>query len=226
MGGAFVAVADDPTALHFNPAGIALIPGSVVLAGAEYVYAPRTYTPMSAQCDADPEFAACQPQSATVQQPVPVVGWVSRLDDDGVPSRLAFGVGAWATFGGRVEYDRFVDDQGRPLDDIPAINRSSNFTIEVVPGVAYEVNDVLALGFAFRLGIGVFDADTTARPSDAVLSASGIGVAATAGAMVKLSRSFRIGVAYRTPLTNKLTGDGTVDTGREIAVDVKVDQQW
>ena len=57
IGGAFSAIADDPTALHFNPAGIALLPGLDIMVGGEFVKNPRTYTPKSAFCDTNPDDA-------------------------------------------------------------------------------------------------------------------------------------------------------------------------
>lgn len=42
MGNAFAALADDPSALHFNPAGISFLPGSQVNVGALIILAPQT----------------------------------------------------------------------------------------------------------------------------------------------------------------------------------------
>jgi long-chain fatty acid transport protein len=224
MGGAFVAVADDPTALHFNPAGMALLPKSAVLVGGEFIVAPRTYTPdlESTLCTNNPDSEACDPQSPSAPvRPLPVLGYVSRLKDEGVPSRMSFGVGLWNTYGGQLEYDRFTDQ------NIGALNETRNAVIEVVPGVAYEVNDVLAIGLAFRLGYGLFDVNTTARPSTANLSATGFGAGGTVGAMVRASKTLQFGAVYRTSLTNQLTGDGTLTTSAAtIPVDVKLSQRW
>jgi hypothetical protein len=48
LGGAFSAIADDPTALHYNPAGLAAITGIDIMIGGELVIAPRTYRPIFA----------------------------------------------------------------------------------------------------------------------------------------------------------------------------------
>lgn len=42
MGNAFAALADDPSALHFNPAGISFLPGGQVNLGTLVILAPRT----------------------------------------------------------------------------------------------------------------------------------------------------------------------------------------
>jgi len=228
MGGAFIAVADDPTALHFNPAGIALLPKSTVLVGGEFVVAPRTYTPKSEFCDDNPDFASCQAQSPSAPvRPLPVLGYVARMHNEGVPSRVSFGIGLWNTYGGQLEYERFRDADGEHLGNIPAVNSTRNAVIEIVPGVAYEINDVLAIGATFRLGVGLFDVNTTANPSDSELSAIGLGAGATLGVMVRPTPSLNIGAVYRTSLTNKVTGDGTILAGSTLLpVEVEVDQQW
>ncbi len=223
MGAAFTAIADDPTALHYNPAGLANLPRSAVLLGAELVRAPRTYEPDPTldACQTDPSVEVCQDQSPTSPvRPVPVLGFASRLHRDGIPSRLAFGVGFWNTYGGQLEFPRFENQA------IGAINETQNVTLEIVPGVAYEVNDVLALGLAFRVGVGLFKSNTTAKPSSADLSASGVGAGATVGIMVRPSKRLSIGGVYRTSMTNKLNGEGQLMTPAILDVDVKISQRW
>jgi len=226
MGGAFIAVADDPTALHFNPSGIALLPKSVILVGGEFVVAPRTYTPDrvgDTDCAVEPDFEGCRAQSPSAPvRPLPVLGYVARLQNEGVPSRVSFGVGLWNTFGGQLEYDEFQSPQ------IAALNSTRNAVIEVVPGVAYEISDEIAIGMAFRIGFGLFDANTTSKPTTSDLSATGFGVGATFGLMVRPTSSLNIGAVYRTSLTNQTSGSGTLTLSQSniLDVDVQVDQTW
>src|SRR5262245_51719450 len=104
MGGAFTAVADDPSALHFNPAGLALQPRDGFLFGGELIFAPRTYTPIT---DANGRGEDQSPHNTP--NFVPTVGYMTRFKRDGVPSRLAFGVGLWNTFGGALTYDKMAN---------------------------------------------------------------------------------------------------------------------
>lgn len=221
LGGAFVAVADDPTALHFNPAGLSLLKSSNLLLGAELVYAPRTYTPNlpDETCMSEPEICEAQSPNTSVI-PLPVIGWVGKLSREGVPSRFAFGIGLWNTYGGQLAYDAFTNPA------VPQLVETQNAVIEIVPGVAYEVNDVLAVGASVRVGIGLFHVKTIARPSNADLDASGLGVGGNLGLMIRPSSTFRIGVAYHTTLTNKLSGDGTIITNEERAVTIELEQVW
>lgn len=223
LGGAFTAVADDPTALHFNPAGLAHLPGTNVMIGVELVHAPRFYQPIFAddRCTQDPPPPECQRQEPTAPiRPLPSLGFATRLQREGVPSRLTFGVGLWNTFGGQLKYE---DD---PL--IPGtIRETRNAVIEIVPGVAYEVNDVLAVGIAFRLGVGLFDSLSEQRPSNADLSATGLGAGATMGVMVRPNDKLSVGLVYRTPLTVTTKGDGTLlVAGNPRDVKVEMVQRW
>ncbi len=218
IGGAFSAIADDPTALHFNPAGLALLPGLDIMVGGEFVKAPRTYTPKSAYCDDNPDIAACQPQSPTAPiRPLPTMGFATRLHDEGVPSRLAFGVGFWNTFGGQLYYK---DNIGN------TVKSTRNAVLEVVPGIGYQVNDVLAVGAAFRLGIGLFDSQVSKRPADAELSATGVGAGGTVGILVTPGNALRIGAYYRTSLTVTTNGSGVLHQSPDRDVNIEFKQQW
>ncbi len=222
MGGAFSAVADDPTALHFNPAGLAYIPTSNLLIGGEFVVAPRTYTPRfdDGRCEAANPPPQCQVQSPTSPvRPLPSLGFSTRLERDGVPSRLTFGIGLWNTFGGQLEF--------KDKEDIPGTLRSTrNAVIEIVPGLAYEVNDVLAVGVSFRLGVGLFDIESIARPSNAVISAIGVGAGATLGLMLRPNDKLSIGTYYRTPLNVTTSGSAEIDSDLDGTTDISTDAEF
>ncbi len=233
LGGAFSAVADDPTALHFNPAGLAAITGIDIMLGAELVVAPRRYQPIYADdttsstgllCNQDPPPdplpARCLEQSPTAPpRPLPSLGFAARLSNEGVPSRLAFGVGVWNSFGGQLEYN--------DADPIPGtIIETRNAVIEVVPGLAYEVNDVLQIGAALRVGIGLFDTKAVARPNDAEMHATGVGAGFTLGAMVRPSERLSLGWYYRSALNVATKGSATVQLEPAQDFDLEFKQQW
>jgi long-chain fatty acid transport protein len=213
LGGAFTAIADDPAALHFNPAGAAWAESALML-GVELVYAPRTYTPIDASGMRGAD------QEATPLVPVPALGILIRLEDeDGIASRLTLGAGVWNTFGGSLHYE--------PLGGgLPAVDSTDELVIELVAGAAYEVSDALAIGAALRVGFGVFAVDAIARPADTDISGFGISVGGTLGVMVRPTDAIQIGASWRSPLTVTTQGDGTIDTGNEFAVDMEHEQPW
>src|SRR6187551_1119647 len=69
MGGAFTAIADDPTAVYFNPAGLDDLE-SQVMVGGELVYGPRSFVPLN------PDGTNGAAQSTSVVAPVPAIGTV------------------------------------------------------------------------------------------------------------------------------------------------------
>lgn len=209
MGGAWTAWADDATALFFNPGALDTIDPHVML-GAEYVIGPRKFTPVAA------DGTRGDPQKTTVTSPVPSLGVVARFSSDDEPSRVTFGIGFWNTFGGRVSY---------PKTGFPALDSTQDLCLEVNGGASLHISDRLSIGGAIRLGIGMFAVQSTANPFDADLSANGVGVGATIGALFRPTDTLRIGLNWRSPLRITTKGDGTVTSavGRP---EVRHDQNW
>ncbi len=227
LSGAFTAVADDPTALWYNPAGLATHERSHIMVGGELVYAPRSYTPLLS----DGSYGAPQePNSPLI--PLPSLGFSHRLRQEDVPSRFAFGVGVWATYGGQISYDRFRNADGSINNQRPAIDSTQDAVLEITPGLAFEINDVLAIGASFRVGIGLFDVQATAKPINSSLAARGVGFGASTGIMVTPTEQLTLGAVYRTTLTVETSGEGTLllpsSTGatEERAVQVAHTQEW
>jgi long-chain fatty acid transport protein len=202
MGGAFTALADDVTALHFNPAALGEV-APVVSIGGELVIAPRTYTPLRADGTHGPD------QKTTPIVPLPALGVVGRFHNDGVPSAFTLGLGVWNTFGGKVTYDKMVD----PTTQMPiaALDAVQDAVVEVVPGFAYKFDEHFSFGAALRIGIGLFSLDATQLPLDSKGSAYGIGLSYTGGVLVTPVPSIKIGLTWRGPMTIRTNGSGRVE---------------
>jgi long-chain fatty acid transport protein len=209
LGGAFGAIADDATCLHVNPSGCAnAAPGW--LAALELVVAPRTYKPE----DGSPS------QDATAVAPAPVIG--ALFKPGRADSPLTVGVGAWNTYGGMLHWERF-DDPTRP-----ALNESRELVFEVAAGAGWAANDRVSLGAAIRFGVGLFAIDATAMPVDTELSATGIGVGASAGVTVRATDALTIGLGWRSNLDVTTSGSGTLNIVGQgpRAVDTEHVQRW
>lgn len=216
LGGAFVAVADDATAWHFNPAGAAFADPGLHL-GAEVVIAPRTFVPVDADGNRGPVQA---PDTPVV--PLPALGVAVRVSD-----KATVGAGIWNTFGGRLGYcaDRaacMAEHQEDMLTGV--IDNSQNFVIELVGGASYRVNNRLSVGGAVRVGYGVFKVMTTARPTDSEVSASGLGIGATLGIMWRPSDCAAFGASWRSSLTVQATGNGAL--GADVDLPIEYAQRW
>lgn len=217
MGGAFTALADDITALHFNPAALVFVDPQVAV-GLEFVVAPRSYVPLL------PDGSRGPAQNTTPKIPLPVVGVVGRFHSDGVPSDFTLGIGVWNTFGGQVSYPKLTDPMtGAPIGALDAVQDA---VIEIVPGFAYRFDEHLAFGAALRVGIGLFSVTATQMPLDSELSAFGVGLSYTGGVLVTPIPALRIGLAWRGPLTIRTNGNGTVDFPPPEDVSVEHTQRW
>lgn len=211
LGGAFTAIADDPTAWYANPAGAAWADDGFAI-GAEFVYAPRSYTPVDAAGTRGPA------QTATAVAPLPALGVIVHPRIDGAPSRLALGAGIWNNFGGQIHYPKMADPAQR------AINSTTDLVFEVGAGAAYEVDDTFAIGGTLRLGVGVFSVDANSLPLDANLSASGVGVSATLGALFRPTPKLTIGASWRAGMDIATAGSGQI--GAMGTLNVKHVQKW
>ena len=203
MGGAWAAWADDATAIFFNPAALDVSPSHVMLGG-ELVVGPRSYVPPAGDA-----------QATTVVAPVPTAGIVGRFNAE---DRFTLGLGVWNSFGGQVRYDK---------TGMPALDASQDVCVEVDGAAALHVSDRLAIGAAIRAGIGLFHLESTMSPFDADLSASGVGVAMTWGALFRPTETIRIGLAWRSPLHIATKGSGTIDLAGTIERhDIVHEQKW
>ncbi|HTL36667.1 MAG TPA: outer membrane protein transport protein [Kofleriaceae bacterium] len=211
LGGAFTAFADDPTAIWFNPAALDATEPQVMIGG-ELVYGPREYTPVAA------DGTRGAKQEATIISPVPSLGVVGRFDYDDRPSRFTLGFGVWNTFGGEAAF---------PKTGMPALDTTRDIAIEADGAAALHISDRLAVGGTFRLGIGLFKVESTMKPFDSDISASGVGVAMAWGALFKATDDIRIGLTWRSPLRVTTKGSGTIVFGGPAERhDVRHRQNW
>lgn len=216
MGGAFAAVADDAYCLHANPAGCAFAPLGALTA-LEFVVAPRTYKPHEDQLITDQ-------QDATAIAPAPVLGILFK--PGGRDSKVTLGIGAWNTFGGILKWD--VIDDGDP-DNTPnaQITDIEELVFELNMGVGWQVNDRVSIGGGVRVGIGLFAVTAIRKPLDSELSASGVGVGATLGVMLRPTDKVTIGAGWRSDMDVSTAGNGElILSGTPMILDAEHVQQW
>ncbi|MBV8756591.1 MAG: outer membrane protein transport protein [Deltaproteobacteria bacterium] len=212
MGGAWNVWADDATAVYFNPAALDNADPEVEVGG-EYVYGPRSYTPILDDGSKGPA------QTTNVAAGLPVLGVIGRLtDEDDRPSRFTIGGAVYNSYGGNVSYAQ---------TGMPALDKTEDAVIEAAVGTSFRASDRLSLGASLRLGIGLFALDATQDPYDAHLSATGVGGSFALGALFKPTDDFRIGVAWRAPMNVSTDGSGTLTLPAGMQnQSVSHDQHW
>ncbi|QXE90725.1 outer membrane protein transport protein [Geomonas subterranea] len=218
MGNAFAAQADDASALYFNPAGIAFLPGIQVSLGALGILVPQTdfhgTTPLSGTPPLDTGTAVVTEHSRRDIVIAPTLYASYALEN--LP--LSFGLGVNATY----PLSKSWDDSSVFRNQVQI---ASIKPINFQPTVAYRV-DALNLGVAAGIDITyamvslqkslyspVIDPTAPAPPFGAYevgslgLNGTAIYMGYNLGLLWKPRRDLSFGLAYRSKITLDITGD-------------------
>jgi long-chain fatty acid transport protein len=218
IGGGYTAIADDPTAVWHNPAGTAVYGDNVGYIGGELVILNRTYTP-DAQ---SPLGQGANGITKTITENtgptfIPVIGATTRFGfGKSAPTRFAFSLLAYDAYGGSISYnaaDLSKPDVATGKPKVQGISSTQITDFELTPTLAYQINDVFAVGAGLRIGINSFSLNDTEPSFAANVSGSGVGIGGILGLMVRPHRLVQIGVVYRTPLSVSISGSGPLTVG-------------
>ncbi len=189
MGAAFAGVADDPSAIYYNPAGLVFqekrfnlsIDGFYIMPKHEYVSPTGSST--------QSQYNASIPQVFLTYQ---------------TNERLTIGFGVYVPYaGGGVEWS------GGQLP-IPSL-KSYLGVVSFTPTVAYQVNEKLSLGFNLNLYRSVFELDTRTELFGPMKTEErGSSLSAGIGLMVKPTEKLTFGMSVRGPAKLTLTGKTTI----------------
>lgn len=193
QGGAFVARAYDPSAIYFNPAGIAFISGTQIYAGATFIMPQVSFFGPLPNSNAESKMVS---QTFT---PINVYGTYQVND------RITIGVGVNNPYGLGTEWNS--DWVGRYITT--KVDLSTWF---ISPTIGYKITDDLAIGAGINYVIGKV---TLARdvaipfnspPPVASLSLSANSVGFNVGALYKISPRISVGASYRSQVKLDATG--------------------
>jgi long-chain fatty acid transport protein len=214
-GGAFVAKADDPSALYYNPAGLIRAPRVEVFAGANLIGRYAQYTRTI-------DGAAAPSVSDLTFQPVPLVGVT-------VPRgkyALGFGVALphahlWRNFPETVT----VDGVETPAPQRYDVVQLTSLAFIPSGAIAYPLTPRLSIGARLGAGVATVDAtqyvqsvadDNEGATGDARAQLKGrdlFVVSAGAGVHYRLSRSIEIGIGWNSAVETRGKGNTTVVLG-------------
>ncbi len=208
MGGAFVALANDATAIFHNPAGIAFLEGTQVSVGTTLIFPSATLT-MPRIGLVDPSYTTSYEQKSKVFFPSSV--YITHKFSD----RIVAGFGFFSPYGLGAEWP-----EDYPLKYISIKDDMKSFIFN--PTVAFKLNDNLALAFgasyiystvAFDL---VYQYDPDPLPFAAfdvpasIEKASGSAWGFNAGALYR-GEQFSFGFNWRSGFTIDYEGDLILD---------------
>lgn len=192
MGGAFIGLADDASAVFWNPAGLVQLEGSTLTLGAELVFPKMTYKFALANIDAT---------SKSKIYPLPFLGYFKALSP-----KIVVGLAVYSPSGIGAEWN------GADLANLTGgmafewTSMVGCFTAS--PTIAFKINPKFSVGVALNLNYGMLKVNQ-ANPifGQANENISGMGFGATIGALIKPHKMFSIGITLRTPSKIGLSGD-------------------
>jgi long-chain fatty acid transport protein len=222
MGGAFRGMADDPSAIFWNPAGLAfLTQNEVSLAGT--VIVPNTKWQNTAPL---PGFAMTEQSADNKIKALP--GLFGVYADN---KKAVLGLGLYIPYGLGSTWDLYDlpatmpitgHPEGVPVEwssGFPDKEMSSSVTVlDLHPSLAYKIADNLSFGIGIGVLYGTIDM-TQVKPSTTSsyyvpttfnLSGKGIGVSGNAGIMYKPTDKTSLGFNGRFPTDIAVEGDAEI----------------
>lgn len=188
-------VGDDLSAVHYNPAGMTLLPGTQMQAGSVWIEVNAEY---------DGDHGASE-NGRYKGQAIPAGYITHQLTDD-----VWLGLGLTVPFGMGTDYDKEWEGAERGYT-------STILTFDINPNVAWKVNDFLSVGGGIslqyakaKLGarlkgyhrlVGEYDAGNGKINADSWDWGWNFGI------MVSPTERLRLGLSYRSSITHDAEGD-------------------
>lgn len=189
MAHAFTAVADDPTANWFNPAGLAFQKGHAVTVGGVVVM-PTVDFVANASNPLAPSTASADKKTLFVPHT-----YIAGTNDD---LGISYGLGINAPFGLEMEWPTTAVFAG-------AAQYGRLQAVNVNPNVAYRVNDELAVAFGVDY-VNMYKVDFNGTALTQNFNGDGWGF--NAAALYKTDQ-FNVGISYRSEVKIKAKGTST-----------------
>ncbi len=210
MGGAFIGLANDYSAIYWNPAGMTQLHGTQIGVFATDVIPMSTYKLEAYNIDAT---------SKTNNYISPnIMAYVPLMEGD-----LTVGVGAYVPAGLGAEWngDDLAAFSGPSMTSYEWMSKIAVFNLS--PAVAYKINDMFSVGAALNVYYGMFDmkrpmdnlnvsGGQPAPGQDGMMdtqyeeTSSGIGMGFSAGLMIRPIDNIQIGLSFKTQNTIAFSG--------------------
>jgi len=217
MGGAFVGLADDYSAVFWNPAGVANFDKKMLGFSGDLIMPTATYELTfggSTFIDAE---------AKSKMYPSGIAAYYHPLTE-----KLVVGIGVYTPSGIGAEWngsDFFVSALS-PLQSQAYNNKSFLGIVTISPVAAYKVSDMISVGASLNINYGFFNLSRWAGgallelpvpPYDLPIDfgqykedSTGWGFGATLGVLVKPSDMFSLGLTFRTPTKVSMSGEASI----------------
>ncbi len=190
MANAFTAVADDPTANWYNPAGIAFQESSALTLGGTVVMPKVDFASNSS----NPLHPTAPTSVDRKPMLVPHAYWRNSIEG----SKLSYGIGINSPFGLEVKWPTTA-----PFAAATQYGRLQS--VQVNPNIAVRINDALSLAAGIDYAYMKVDFNGTALLQNFTGDGWGFNVAA-----LYKSDAFNVGISYRSSIRIKASGQSTL----------------
>jgi long-chain fatty acid transport protein len=210
MGGAFVGLADDYSAIFWNPAGIAQFKekyigfyGTDIIPSGSYAFSLGPLPVVDAE-------------TVTKHYLGGLAAFYYPIGED-----VVAGIGVYTPSGLGSEWDG-ADFAGIAANNPNLKWKSKIGLVTIAPAVAFSINEQVSIGAALNINYGMFDvafhagaAEVPVPPYEVDLaqyeeSMKGWGFGATLGILVKPSEMFSIGATFRTASKVSMDGEASI----------------
>jgi long-chain fatty acid transport protein len=188
IGGAFSGIADDPSAIYHNPAGLVQQESGLAVSISGFHIRPVYAYTMPDGRRAESRF----------QNTLPQIFLSYRLND-----RITLGFGVYVPYAGS-GVDWKANDLGFPFKSTMAVMSFS-------PTIAYKVSDVFSLGFNLNYYRGIFSLDTEMQGLGPISTdESGSAMSASLGLMFHPNEKLRLGLRINGPASMQMSGISSI----------------
>lgn len=204
MGGAFVGLADDYSAIFWNPAGIAQFKtkyfgfyGTDIIPKGTYLFQVPSPAGLLTLVDAKTETKHYLSGLAAYYHPI--------------NEYLVAGIGVYVPSGLGAAWNG--DDFTPVTNNTSYMWESRVGMVTIAPAVSYKINEIVSVGASLNINYGMFSIKTHAGNIDNFdlgqyeESLNGWGIGATFGVLVKANEMLSFGATVRTPSKVKLDGN-------------------
>ncbi len=216
MGGAFVGLADDYTAVFWNPAGLALMKTATFGLTGDLLIPSSTY-----------DLGTFSMKTNNKYYPAGLIGFFQPIGD-----RVVVGVGAYTLSGLGADWNNTGLEAALispyPTSAFtPAVEnyvwKSFIGSITIAPAIAVKLTNQIFLGATFNINYGFFKTDqwgeyqVIAEPpmlfnfGQAAMNVNGWGFGATFGLLVKPTDRISFGLTYRLASKIKMSGTSSLE---------------
>jgi len=192
MGGAFIGLADDYSAVFWNPAGLSQLKGSNFSVFGTFLMPKSTYKSDLYGIDATTESKVYMSGA---------MGYFKSISD-----KLTIGLAAYVPSGLGAKWngdDLSILTQGTSLEW-----ESFLAVVSISPAVSYKISDKFSIGATININYAMLDVKNPGI-GQYHEDLNGTCLGATIGALFKPFDKFSIGLTFRTP--SKITLDGNVE---------------